>query len=201
MLAVLFAVGCSVACGSPAQDVTEPEARDAFAKEFKDKSPAKREVALRRLVGLKKEKTLQALAGALRDPDLAVRKAAAEVIATCTDSSGAAIKPLAAILQNKKEDKDLRLACARALSKAQYKAEPIDALVQTISGIGEQEKDLYAFGAECTRLLNELAGQDFGAGKETPDKWKKWWKDNQPKIVKEDQEKLVAYKKPTAKGK
>ena len=183
------------------QDLTEPEVRDAFAKEFKDKSPTKREVALRRLVGLKEEKTLQALAAALRDPDLTVRTVTVEVIATCTDSSGAAIKALCALLLNKKEDKDLRLACARALAKAQYRAEPIDALVQTISGIGEQEKEFYVFGAECTRILNELAGQDFGAGKETPDKWKKWWKDNQAKIAKEDQEKLVAYRKSTAKGK
>jgi len=182
------------------QDLTEPETRDAFAKEFKDKTPAKREVALRRLVGLKEEKTLQALAVALRDPDAGVRKVAAEVIATCTDSSGAAVKSLCAILLNKKEDKDVRLASAKALSKAQYKAEPIDALVQTISGIGEQEKDLYAFGADCTRILNEVAGQDFGAGKETPDKWKKWWKDNQAKTAKEDQEKLIAYKKSAPKG-
>ena len=197
MLALLLSLGW----GAFAQDLPEPQVRDAFAKEFKDKSPTKREVALRRLVGLKEEKTLQALASALRDYEPAVRKVAAEVIATCTDSSGAAIKPLCAILLNKKEDKDVRLACAKALTKAQYRAEPIDALVQTISGIGEQEKDLYAFGAECTRILNELAGQDFGAGKETPDQWKKWWKDNQTKVAKEDQEKLVAYKKSTAKGK
>ncbi len=194
MLAVLLALGCVVS----AQDLTEPETRDAFIKEFKDKSPAKREVALRRLVGLKEDKSLQLLAGALKDPDAGVRKTTAEVIATCTDASGATIKALCAILLNKKEDKDARLACAKALAKAPYKAEPIDALVQTISGIGEQEKDLYAFGAECTRILNELAGQDFGAGKETPDKWKKWWKDNQARTAKEDQEKLAATKKSSA---
>jgi hypothetical protein len=181
--------------GASAQDLTEPETQAAFIKEFKDKSATKREVALRRMVGLKEEKSLQLLAGALKDPDATVRKAAAEVIATCTDSGGAAIKPLCAILTNKKEDKDVRLACARALAKAQYKAEPIDALVQTIAGIGEQDKDLFAFGAECTRILNEVAGQDFGAGKETPDKWKKWWKENQGKTTKDDQEKLAAYKK------
>src|SRR5262245_13867790 len=197
MLTAFLALGC----GLFSQDLTEPQVRDVFAKEFKDSSPVKREVAVRRLVGLKEDKTLQLLAGALKDPEASVRKTSAEVIATCTDPLGATIKPLCTLLQNKKEDKDLRLACAKALSKAQYKAEPIDALVQTISGIGEQEKELFAFGAECTRLLNELAAQDFGAGKETPDKWKKWWKDNQPRVAKEDHEKLAAAKKSAAKAK
>ena len=196
MLAALLSLGASVCL----QDVTESQARDTFAKEFKDKSPAARDVAVRRLVGLKEEKTLQLLATALRDPEASIRKSTAEVIATCTDVAGAAIKPLCSLLKDKKETKDVRGACLKALGKAQYKADPIDALIQTISGISEQDKDLFEFGAECTRLLNELAGQDFGAGKETPDKWKKWWKENQARLAKEDQEKLVAYKK-SASGK
>jgi len=182
------------------QDVTEPQARATFIKEFKDKSTQARDVAVRRLVGLKEDATLQLLAGALKDPESSIRKSTAEVILTCTDSAGATIRPLCGILLNKREDKDLRLACARALAKAEYKAEPIDAFIQTISGIGEQEKDLYAFGAECTKILGQLAGQDFGAGKETPDKWKAWWKDNKAKVTKEDQDKLAAYKK-SAKSK
>lgn len=204
MLAILLSFGLNLSSGAFFQDgqPTESSVREAFSKEFKDKSPAKRDVALRRLVGLGEEKTMLVLAGALRDPEAQVRRAAAEVIATCMDGSGATIKALCAILQNKKEDKDVRGACAKALAKAQYKAEPVDALIQTISGIGEQEKDLFAFGAECTQILNQLAGQDFGAGKDTPDKWKKWWKENQSKVAKEDQEKLIAYKKSAAaKGK
>ena len=189
MLVAVLALALSL------QDVTEPQARATFIKEFKDKSPQARDVAVRRLVGLKEEATLQLLAGALKDPETSIRKSTAEVILTCTDSSGATIRPLCGILVNKREDKDLRLACARALAKAEYKAEPIDALIQTISGIGEQDKDLFAFGAECTKILNQLAGQDFGAGKETPDKWKAWWKDSKPKIAKEDQDKLAASKK------
>lgn len=182
------------------QDVTEPQARSTFIREFKDKSVQGRDVAVRRLVGLKEDATLQLLAGALKDPETSIKKSTAEVILTCTDSAGATIRGLCGILVNKREDKDLRTACARALAKAEYKAEPIDAFIQTISGIGEQDKDLFAFGAECTKILGQLAGQDFGAGKDTPDKWKAWWKDNKPKITKEDQEKLAAYKK-TAKPK
>jgi hypothetical protein len=174
------------------QDLPEPQARDVFVKEYRDKSATARDVAVRRLVGLKEEKTLQLLAGALRDSDAGVRKTAAEVIATCTDATGAALRSLGSLLRDKRERRDVREACLKALAKAHYKAEPVDALIQTIGGISEQDKDLFEFGAECTRLLNEMAGQDFGAGKDTPDKWKKWWKDNQARLAKEDREKLAA---------
>jgi hypothetical protein len=190
-----------LALALPLQDVSEAQARDTFTREFKDKSVQARDVAVRRLVGLKEEKTLQLLAGALKDPEGSIRKSAVEVILTCTDSAGAAIRSICGILLNKREDKELRALCARVLAKAEYKAEPIDALIQTISGIGEQDKDLFAFGAECSKILGQLAGQDFGAGKETPDKWKAWWKDNKAKVTKEDQEKLAAYKKSAAKSK
>jgi len=195
MLAALLTLALAL------QDVTEPQARTTFIREFKDKSPQARDVAVRRLVGLKEEATLQLLAGALKDPETSIRKSTAEVILTCTDSSGATIRPLCGILVNKREDKDLRMACARALAKAGYKAEAIDAFIQTIAGIGEQDKDLFAFGAESTRILGQLAGQDFGSGKDTPDKWKAWWKDNKPKVTKDDQDKLAAYRKSAPKPK
>jgi hypothetical protein len=51
--------------------------REAFAREIKDRNPAKRIEALRKLNALHEEKTLLALAGALRDADVEVRKAAA----------------------------------------------------------------------------------------------------------------------------
>jgi HEAT repeat protein len=180
----------------------ESALREAFAKEFKDKDPAKRVEALRKLGALSNEKTLLVLAGALRDPEPRVRKATAEVISSCTDVAGAAVQGLCTSLLNKKEDKEVRTACAKALARAQVKAEAIDALVQAISGITEQEKDLFQFGADCTQSLNWLGAQDFGAGKETPDKWKRWWAENKAGIVKEDQEKLAAHRKATAgKGK
>lgn len=192
LLAALFLPG--------AQDAGEAARREQFTKDFKDKSPQKRADAVWRMSSCGEEKSFQLLLPVFKDPAIEVKKALAGVLAECVDSSGMTIKPLCAWLTNKKEDPALRLACAKALKQAEYRAEAIDALVQTVSGIGEQEKDLYQFGADCTKILGEIAGQDFGAAKETPDKWKKWWKDNQPKIAKEDAERLAAYKK-SGKGK
>lgn len=199
MVLVLVVVG-----GLLSQDGQANEAalREAFNKEFKDRDPTKRVEAIRKLNALHEEKTLLALAGALRDPAVEVRQAAAEVIGTCTDVAGAAIRGLCASLLNKKEHKDVRAACARSLKLAQYKAEAIDALIQTIGGIGEQDKDLFTFGAECTAVLIWLTSQDFGFNKETAEKWKKWWTENKARIVREDLEKLAAYRKSAAaKGK
>lgn len=173
----------------------EAALREVFAREYKDRDPARRIEAIRRLNALHEEKTLLTLAGALRDPAVGVRTAAAEVIGTCTDVSGSAIKGLCATLVNKKENKDVRLACARSLKLVQYKAEAIDALIQTISGIAEQDKDLFPFGVECTGVLIWLTSQDFGFGKETAEKWKKWWVKNKARIVRDDQEKFDAYRK------
>lgn len=178
----------------------EAKPREDFSKAFKGKDPAKRIEALRRLSALHEEKTLLALAGGLRDPAAEVRKTAAETIGTCTDVAGAGIKGLCATLLNRKENTDVRTVCAKSLARAQYKAEAIDALVHTISGIGEQEKNLYQFGADCTESLNWLASQDLGAGKETPDKWKRW-AENKARVLKGDVEKLATYRKSAAKGK
>ncbi|HVE42033.1 MAG TPA: HEAT repeat domain-containing protein [Planctomycetota bacterium] len=180
----------------------EPLLRDVFAKEFKDKDPIRRLEAVRRLSSQSEEKTILLLADALRDPDLGVRKAVIETIASCTDRTGAGIKPLCAILVNKKEDKGLRIACAKALSTAKVKAEAFDALVQAITSIGDLEKDIQPFVSECTRTLSWLSGQDFGGGKEAPEKWKKWWADSKARITKEDQDLLgIPRKPPPAKGK
>lgn len=155
--------------------------REEFARGFQDRSPAKRVEAVRKLNALHEEKTLLALAGALKDPVVDVRRAAADIIATCTDVSGAAIKGLCATLLNRKEDRSVRVACAKALGTAQYKAEAIDALVQTLSVV-----------PEGTASLRYLSAQEF---KGDADAWKKWWNENKPRIVKEDAEKLAAYRK------
>lgn len=182
------------------QGGVEGTKREQFSKDYKDKDSAKRADAVWRMSGCSEEVSIQLLVPVFKDPAMEVRKAIAGVLAECTDHSGATIKPLCAWLLNKKEESALRLQCAKTLRQGEYRAEAIDALIQTISGIGEAEKDLYQFGADCTKILGELAGQDFGTGKETPDKWKTWWKLNQAKIVKEDQLKLAAWKK-SPKGK
>ncbi len=174
----------------------EPLLRDVFVKEFKDKDPLRRLEAVRRLRSQSEEKTILLLADALRDPDLGVRKAVVETIASCTDRTGVGIKPLCAILLNKKEDKGVRIACAAALSVVKVKAEAVDALVQAITSIGDLEKDIQPFLSECARTLSWLSGQDFGGGKEAPEKWKKWWADNKARITKEDQDALGVPRKP-----
>lgn len=178
----------------------EARKREAFVKEFKDRMPARRVEALGKMTGSAEEKTLTAIAAGLKDPVLDVRKAVEACLADCTDGGGVAVKPLCAILSNKKEDKDLRLACAKALAKEEYKAEPVDAMIQAIT-IDEKEKELYMFGAEVTRILGGVAGQDFRATKETPAKWQNWHKLNQAKLAKDDAEKLGAWKKSSGKGK
>jgi HEAT repeat protein len=175
----------------------EPLLRDVFVKEFKDKDPIRRLEAVRRLSSQSEEKTILLLGDALRDPEVLVRKAVVDTIASCTDRTGVGIKPLCGSLLNKKEDKTVRIACAQALRTAQLKAEAIDALIQAITSIGDLEKDIQAFVSECTRTLGWLSGQDFGGGKETPEKWKKWWADNKARITKEDQERLGVFRKPT----
>src|SRR6185503_3814202 len=142
----------------------EPLLRDVFAKEFKDKDPIRRLEAVRRLMSQSEEKTILLLADALRDPDPIVRKAVGETIGSCTDRAGVGIKPLCALLLNKKEDRGVRIACAKALCAAKVKAEAFDALVQAITSIGDLEKDIQPFVSECTRTLGWLSGQDFGGG-------------------------------------
>jgi hypothetical protein len=150
--------------------------------------------------GAMEDKSIVAIAKGLTDPALEVKKAVAACLETCSDGGGSAVKPLCAVLSSKKDDKDLRLACAKALAKEEHKAEAIDAMIQAIS-IDEKDKDLYAFGAEVTKILSAFAGQDFGMAKDTPDKWKNWFKTHQAKLQKDDAEKLAAWKKSAGKGK
>ena len=171
--------------------------REVFAREIKDKDPVRRLEAVRRLSSQSEEKTILLLGDALRDPEILVRKAVVDTIASCTDRTGVGIKPLCGSLLNKKEDKTVRIACAQALHTVQVKAEAIDALIQAITSIGDLEKDIQAFVSACTRTLGWLSGQDFGGSKETPEKWKKWWADNKARITREDQEKLGVFRKPT----
>jgi len=144
--------------------------REVFVKEFKDKDPIRHLEAVRRLSSQSDEKTILLLVDALRDPDPVIRKAVVDTIASCTDRTGAGIKPLCASLLNKKEDKGVRIACAKALSSVKLKADALNALVQAITSIGDLEKDIQAFVSECTRTLGWLSGQDFGGGKEAPEK-------------------------------
>jgi hypothetical protein len=187
-------------CSAVQAQEDEAKKRDAFAKEFKDKAPAKRVEAVGKMNGCTEDKSIAAIAKGLTDPALEVKKATAACLESCTDGGGSAVKPLCAILSSKKDDRDLRLACAKALAKEEYKAEAIDAMIQAIS-IDEKEKELYAFGAEVTKILSAFAGQDFGMAKDTPDKWKNWHKANQAKLTKDDADKLAAWKKTAGKGK
>ena len=174
---------------------TEAALRDRFTKAFKDKNPETRVDALRTLTGAKEAKSVALVIAALKEPSTKVRKAAAEVLGTAGDPAAAGIRPLCELLKSTKEDPEVRLASARSLMAAPYKAEAIDAMIVTISGIGEGEKALFNFGADVTKVLNSTAGQDFGAGKETPAKWKAWWGQNQTKITREDDARRAERKK------
>ena len=180
----------------------EPLLREVFVREFKDKDPVRRLEAVRRLSSQSEEKTILLLSDALRDPEALVRKAVVEAIGSCTDRTGAGIKALTAALLNKKEDRAVRIAVAKALCTVRIKADALEALVQAITSVGDLEKDLQPLVSECTRTLGWVTGKDFGAGKETPEKWKRWLADNKTRIVREDQELLgLATKPPAGKGK
>jgi len=177
----------------PARD--EKALRDAFQKEIRAKDAAKRVEAAKTLAGAKEEETIALLAGHLKDAAKEVQLAVAETLEGAEDSGGAAIKPLAAVLVDKKADPDVRLACAKALAKAKYKADPTAAMIQAISTISNEEKHLFKFGSDATKVLNKFAGEDFGEGKLTPGLWEKWWAENKEKLKKEDEAKLAEYKK------
>lgn len=196
LLLVTCLLGASVGMAAPRD---EASLRRTFSREMRSRAPEKRVLAVKKLEGCKEDKTIALLVKVLRDPAPEVRKAAAGVLATATDGAGTAIKPLAAGLLNTKDQPDVRLACAKALAKARYRAEPIDALIQTISGIDKTQRHLFKFGADCTAMLNALAGQDFGAGKDTPKKWQNWWKKHRAAVTKEDVERRKEYKKSSRK--
>ena len=172
----------------------EAALRDTFSKEIKAKEAAKRVEAVKKLAGAKEEKTIELLAHSLKDADLSVRKAAAEAIEGSTDGGGKAIKPLGTILVDKKEEIDLRMACAKALSKARYKSEAFPYFFETINSIEAEERHFYKFGAEVTGILDKFIGKSFGAGKQTADRWGEWWTDNKKAITEEDEKKRKDWK-------
>jgi hypothetical protein len=184
-----------VMLGLLAQAKDEAKVRSEFEKEFKSKETSKRVEALKKLAGCHEEKTLQALAGAMKDAEKDVKKAAAETIAACTDGAGAAIKALCAALVDKKEDAEVRLACAKALTKASYKTEAVAAMIDTISGIQNSDRHLHVFGKDVTVLLEGVTKESHGYGKTTPDLWQAWWKENRPKYEKEDEARRAESKK------
>lgn len=161
----------------------------------KAKDAAPRAEAVRKLAGAKEEKSIDVLAQALKDPEKDVRKAAAEALETAEDGKGKAIKALGALLNDKKEDPDLRLAAAKALGKARFKVEAIEAFLLCIGSITNQDRSLFKFGADVTLVLNKFAGEDFGAGKQTFSLWEQWWAENKEKTLKDDEQKRAAGRK------
>ena len=125
----------------------------------------------------------------LKDKDKSARKAAAEALEKADDKKGAAIKPLGAVLNNKAEDVEVRYAAAKALAKAQFKHDALEALITCITSIQNTDRDLHKFGADVTEILNKFSGEDFGKGKQTPMLWEQWWADNKEKIRQEDAKK------------
>jgi hypothetical protein len=172
----------------------EAALRTAFEKDIKAKDAARRVEAVKKLAGSKEEKTVELLVKSLKDPALEVRKAVAETLEGSTDGAGKAIKPLGEILVDKKEDLDLRLLCAKALSKARYKSEAFPFFYQTISSIENTERQFHKFGADVTQVLDGYVGKSFGMTKTTPERWSEWWTDNQKALKEEDEKKRKEWK-------
>lgn len=173
----------------------EAALREAFGKEIQAEAPAQRVAALKKLAGATEEKTVALIAASLKDQDLGVRKASAETLEASTDGAGVANKPLGEILLDKKDDLNLRLACAKALVKSRYKAEVFPILHKTISSIESDERQFHKFGYEVTQLLNAYVGKSFGADKDTCERWEEWWTDNQVALKKEDAKRREDWKK------
>jgi hypothetical protein len=178
---------------APAPD--EKSLREEFSREIQSKEISGRVAAVKKISGAKEEETISLVAGHLNDEAKEVRIAVAETLEHVEDGAGAAVKPLAAVLVDKKADPDVRLACAKALATSKYKAGPIDAMVETICAITPEERHLHKFGANVTKILNKFTGEDFGQGKNTPNLWEQWWKDNKARHQKEDAARLEEYRK------
>ena len=161
--------------------------RSAFEKEIKAKDAAKRVEAVKKLAGVREEKSIDLLVRSLKDADLEVRKAAAQALEGSTDGAGKAIKPLGEILVDKKDDLELRMACAKALAKARYKSEAFPFFFKAISTIGREERQFHKFGADVTAVLDGYVGKSFGADKATTERWEEWWSDNQKALAAADE--------------
>ena len=155
----------------------------------KAKDLAARVEAVKKLAGAKEEESIDVLMMALKDPEKDVRKAAAEALETADDAKGKAIQPLGVVLNGKTEDVEVRLAAAKALGKAQFKADAMEAMITCISSITNADRGLHKFGADVTAVLSTFSGKDYGASKQTPMLWQQWWADNKAKLRQEDAKK------------
>jgi hypothetical protein len=173
----------------------EAALREAFAKDYRADAAAQRAAAVRKLAGAKEEKTIELLAGVLKDKELEVRKAAAETLESSTDGAGLAVRMLGDLLVDKKEDLDLRVACAKALTKSRYKSEVFPIFLKTMSSIDSEERHFHKFGFQVTRMLDAYIGKSYGADKDTCERWEEWWTDNQAALKKEDAKKHEDWKK------
>lgn len=173
----------------------EAALREAFAKEIRAEAAADRVAAVKKLAGSAEEKTIELLAASLKDKALEVRKAAAETLEASTDGAGVAIPALGAILVDKKDDLDLRLAAAKALMKSRYKGEVFPYVLKTISTIEREERHFHKFGGQVTALLEAYVGKSYGMGRDTPERWSEWWADNEASLKKDDAKKREAWKR------
>jgi hypothetical protein len=173
----------------------EAALRDTFSKEIQAEAAAQRVAAVKKLAGVREEKSIDLLASSLKDKALEVRKAAAETLEASTDGAGVAIKPLGDILVDKKDDLDLRLSCAKALVKSRYKGEVFPIVLKTMSSIESEERHFHKFGFDVTKLLDAYIGRSYGADKLTCERWDEWWSNNKDALQKEDVQKHEAWKK------
>jgi len=173
----------------------EAALREAYAKEIQAEAAGDRVAAVKKLAGAKEEKTIELLAGALKDKALEVRKAAAATLEASTDGAGVANKPLGEIMVDKKDDLDLRFACAKALAKSRYKGEVFQVFYKAMSEIGKEEREFHKFGFQITRLLDSYIGKSFGADKDSCERWEEWWTDNGAALKKEDAKQHEDWKK------
>jgi hypothetical protein len=188
-MATLLVVAWAVFAGD------EAALRETFAREIRAESAAQRAAAVKKLAGASEVKTIELLAASLKDKELEVRKAAAQSLEASTDGAGVAIRPLGDILVDKKDDLDLRLACAKALVKSRYKSEVFPIVLKTMSSIESEERQFHKFGFDVTRLLDAYMGRSYGADKLTCERWEEWWSGNQEALKKEDARRHEEWKK------
>lgn len=173
----------------------EAALREAFSKDFRSESAAERAAAVKKLSGAAEEKTIELLAGSLKDKELVVRKAAVEALGASTDGGGVAIQPLGGLLVDKKEDLVLRLDCAKVLVKSPYKSEVFPIVLKTMSSIESEERHFFQFGFEVTKLLDAYIGRSYGADKMTCERWDDWWSNHEADLKKADALKHEEWKK------
>ncbi len=164
----------------------EAALRAEFEKGFKAPEPAARVASLSKLHGAVQEKSLKLLAGALKDPAKEVRLAAAAALETVKDRKGVTLAELGKVLNQKDEEPEVRLACAKALVKSPLQLQPIRHLLDCMAGIGRTEQKLHRFGAEVTGLLDKRVGKSYGADKATVERWEDWFTDNKERLKAED---------------